>query len=296
MDVEKVADSVFKAVELRISKAIEPLFARLEALEARSIPEASDILKTLLGGEELATLVNLEVTEAVAAIPVPENGKDADPVNVAEVVASLADLPELKSLVDTKAQESVASYFQKNPVQHGRDAEPVSDERVMFHVEHYLREHPPEKGDPGKDGIGLAGAMIDREGNLIVTLANGEAKSLGPVVGKDGQNGKDGVGFESLEVSFDGEAIVHEYKSADRVFTQRFPIQIMKHIGFWRDGMEAKSGNTATDNGSLWLCVKDTTERPAYNSDAWTLAARKGRDGLDKTDAKPVEPVKLHGH
>jgi hypothetical protein len=35
-----------------------------------------------------------------------------------------------------------------------------------------------------KDGIGLAGAMIDRDGILIVTLTDGSQKSLGPVVGK----------------------------------------------------------------------------------------------------------------
>jgi hypothetical protein len=70
----------------------------------------------------------------------------------------------------------------------------------------------------------------------------------------------------------------------------------MKHIGFWRDGMEAKAGSTTTENGSLWLCLKDTSERPAYNSADWILAARKGRDGQDKTDAKPSEPVKLHGN
>jgi hypothetical protein len=232
MDIEKLADRVVELVQSRIDKALAPVLERLSAVEAKEIPEASAILKSILAGDELATLVNMEVTAAVEAIPVPQDGKDG-----------------------------VAG----------------------------------EKGEPGRDGIGLAGALIDRDGNLIVTLANGEAKSLGAVVGKDGQNGKDGVGFESLEVSFDGEAIVHEYKSADRTVTQRFPIQVMKHIGFWREGMSAKSGNTVTEDGSLWLCLKDTSERPGYSSDAWTLAARKGRNGQDKTEAKS-EPVKLNGN
>ena len=232
MDVEKIADGVFKAVEAKISKALEPVLARLEALEAKEVPEAASIIRTILAGEELATLVNLEVTEAVSQIPAPKDGA------------------------------------------------------------------PGEKGEPGRDGVGLAGALIDRDGNLVVTLANGEAKNLGQVGGKDGAPGKDGtdgIGVESLEVSFDGENIVHEYKSATRTVTQKFPIQVMKHIGFWREGMSAKSGNTATDNGSLWLCLKDTAERPSYNSENWILAARAGRNGQDKTEAK-IEPVILNGN
>jgi hypothetical protein len=232
MDVEKIADGVFKAVEAKISKALEPVLARLEALEAKEVPEAASIIRTILAGEELATLVNLEVTEAVSQIPAPKDGA------------------------------------------------------------------PGEKGEPGRDGVGLAGALIDRDGNLVVTLANGEAKNLGQVVGKDGTPGKDGadgIGFESLEVSFDGENIVHEYKSASRTVTQKFPIQVMKHIGFWREGVEAKSGNLTSHAGSLWYCLNDTKSRPSYESADWILSARKGQDGRDKTEAKS-EPVKLNGN
>lgn len=158
---------------------------------------------------------------------------------------------------------------------------------------------PGKKGDDGKDGVGLAGALIDRDGNLVITLTNGEVKSLGQVVGKDGDPGKDGtdgVGFDDLSVSFDGESIVHEYKRGEKSIVQTFPLNVMKHIGFWREGMEAKSGNTTTHAGSLWVCLNDTSERPNYQAKDWILAARAGRDGQDKTDAKPSEPVKLHGN
>ena len=103
MDVEKIADGIFKNVQARIDQALAPLVARLEQVEAKEIPEASAIIKTILAGDELATLVNLEVTEAVSQIPAPKDGE------------------------------------------------------------------PGEKGHPGKDGVGLAGALIDRDGNLVVT-------------------------------------------------------------------------------------------------------------------------------
>ena len=39
-----------------------------------------------------------------------------------------------------------------------------------------------------KDGLGIAGSFIDRDGNLIVTMTDGTAKELGPVVGRDGRD------------------------------------------------------------------------------------------------------------
>src|SRR5690606_10089999 len=112
MDVEQIAEAVFKGVESRIERALGPLLERLEALEQielPAVPTAAEVAKTILAGDEVATLVDLHVAEAVAKI------------------------------------------------------EPIQG----------------EKGNPGadgKDGIGLAGAIIDRNGELVVTLTIGEAK------------------------------------------------------------------------------------------------------------------------
>src|SRR3546814_16396699 len=46
---------------------------------------------------------------------------------------------------------------------------------------------PAEKGAPG---VGLAGAMIDRAGTLVVTTRDGQAHNLGLIVGKDGKPGE----------------------------------------------------------------------------------------------------------
>src|SRR5690606_8088837 len=37
--------------------------------------------------------------------------------------------------------------------------------------------------EPGAPGVGLAGAVLDRNGSLIITLSDGSAKDLGCVVG-----------------------------------------------------------------------------------------------------------------
>lgn len=55
-----------------------------------------------------------------------------------------------------------------------------------------------ERGEPGESikgetGVGLAGALIDRSGVLVLTLSDGTTRDLGVVVGKDGRDGKDGA-------------------------------------------------------------------------------------------------------
>ena len=49
--------------------------------------------------------------------------------------------------------------------------------------------------------------------------------------------------------------------------------------GYWRDGLAVKKGDATTNDGSLWIAVRDTDETPSAASPDWCLAARKGRDG-----------------
>lgn len=72
MDVEKMADAVFKGVEDRIGKALGPILARLDALEA------ADPIKELLAGDQIKTLVDLEVSAHFEANPV-QHGQDGAP-------------------------------------------------------------------------------------------------------------------------------------------------------------------------------------------------------------------------
>lgn len=48
-----------------------------------------------------------------------------------------------------------------------------------------------EKGEPGRDGADVVSGFIDREGNGILTLTNGQTITLGILVGKDGKDGVD---------------------------------------------------------------------------------------------------------
>ena len=156
-------------------------------------------------------------------------------------------------------------------------------------------------GQKGADGLGLAGAMIDRDGCLQITLTNGEVKNLGAIVGKDGSNGtdgKDGLSLESFDLEYisDSHEVCVKAVCQGRVKEIRYPAGGIRPAGYWREGTKAKSGEAWVHDGSLWIAIKDTQAKPLTGINDWIIAARKGRDGergQKGMDATPVQPIKL---
>ncbi|WP_223482367.1 hypothetical protein [Stenotrophomonas sp. OVS01A] len=246
-------------------------------------------------------------------------GQDAEPVDVDAladlVVAKLLESPRLLTLVDVATAEAVSKHFEANPVQpgrdadpavieatvkaavealpapkDGRDADPVTEQQLAEAVAKHLTDNPPQAG---ADGVGLAGAMIDRAGELVITTTKGEAIRLGKVVGEDG---RDGLSFETAAGEYDAErGFVLTLGTGDR--RKEFVLPYMVHRGFHRDGLGMKAGQSVTHDGALWIAKRDNASRPCLeNADDWILAARKGRDGKDgKSVRVPAEPVQLGG-
>lgn len=285
MNVEEVADLIFRKMEDKIAKALEPVVTRLSALEEREVPKSSEIIKEILGGDELATLVNLEVAEAVSEIE-PIQGEKGDPGKDGEngkdgVGLAGALIDREGNLVVTLTSGEAKSL---GPVTSPAQVEVVKGEKG----------DPGNQGDPGRDGIGLAGALIDHDGNLVITLTNGEAKSLGKVIGNDGSPGKDGADFTDADFDWDGErTIVIRGKGAE--IRKTLPVPLDR--GYYRDGMSAEKGDILTHNGSAWIALRETKSKPCYeNKEDWRLFARRGQDGKDGVMPVSSDPVKLHGN
>lgn len=246
-------------------------------------------------------------------------GQDAEPVDVDAladlVVAKLLESPRLQTLVDLATADAVSKHFEANPVQHGRDADPamieakvkaavdalpvpkdgrdagpVTEQQLAAAVAKHLTENPPQAG---ADGVGLAGAMIDRAGELVITTTKGETIRLGKVVGEDGQ---DGLSFETATGDYDAErGFVITLGAGDR--RKEFVLPYMVHRGFWREGLGVKAGESITHDGALWIAKRSNASKPCLENDQdWALGARKGRDGKDgKSVRVPAEPVQLGG-
>lgn len=275
--------AILRACARFIAKSIAPITKRIEAIEKA----AGDYVRK---GDVDSMRETLERRlESLAREPGPkgEDGKDAEPVEVSAVVRELLATEDLTPILDLIVAGAVAKHFEANPVQNGRDgkdAEPVTEDRIAEAVAKHLAANPPAKGADGKDGaagIGLSGAMIGRDGELVVTLSNGEQKALGPVVGRDGKDGSDGLSFED----FTGEYVAERgfvLRAARGAVEREFVLPYMVHRGFWSDGKPAKAGESMTHDGALWIAKRDTKAKPCIeNGEDWILAARKGRDGKD---------------
>jgi hypothetical protein len=220
---------------------------------------------------------------------------------IANAVMSIDD--RLKALEDRKpdpvevSHEDVLAAFKSDP------------EFMREVVATYLRDNPPPagpKGDPGDEGpigpqgdpgFGVAGAFINQCGHLVLTLGNGEAKDVGPVVGADG---RDGFSLEDFTAEYDGErGLVLSFADENLKAEHSLHLPITIHRGFWAAGTRAKQGDAWTCDGSLWIAKRDNDTKPSYqNKDDWIMAARKGRDGEQGPpgrDHVTPQPVALNG-
>lgn len=290
-----------EAMGVAIRQAVEPLQKRIGELEAQ-------IAKPV----DVSLEFERAVAAAVAVLPVPKDGKDAEPVDFESLVKQV--LAKVPTPADGKDGENGLNGTSITLA----DVQPVLDEaikqfeqRAESTIAKAISEIPKpldgqngtngkdgERGEKGADGLGMAGAMIDRDGALQVTFTNGEVKSLGPVVGKNGDNGKDGLSLDAFELEYLPESHEIQLKAtaAGRVKELRYPAGGIRPAGYWREGTKAVAGEAWVHDGSLWIAKSPTSAKPESRSEEWIIAARKGRDGergAKGTDGVPPAPIKL---
>jgi hypothetical protein len=129
--------------------------------------------------------------------------------------------------------------------------------------------------------VSVAGTLIDREGALVVTYSNGETKSLGPVVGTNGKDGADGLSLDAFDLEYieASHEIAVKAVCNGRTKELRYPAGGIRPAGYWREGTKAVPGEAWVHDGSLWIALKGTTDKPTTAQAAWIIAARRGRDG-----------------
>jgi hypothetical protein len=235
-----------------------------------------------------------DLSQMVATLPPP---KDGEPGKDAEIDYQLL-LDELLPFAKTEVMEQVAKAISALPPSEpgtpGRDGKDADMELVARWLDERIAALPvPKDGRDGKDGVGIAGALIDREHRLLLTLSDGTVRDLGIVVGKDGvpgtpgRDGKDGLSFESfvLEPEFDGQRTARlrwtDAKGNEQTREWRLPIVTYK--GVWRADVSYEVGDSVSRGGSCWIATANTSEPPAEGASGWVLSTKRGRDGRDGT-------------
>lgn len=311
-DYEERLTRLAKQVE-EISNAPAPdvesmVKAEIAKLPAQAAPELPDV----------ATMVS----EAVAAIPVPRDGKsvtvdDITPVLQELVSNAVAEIPVPKdgkdfdsAMLKQAVEEAVSEAVAAIPVP--QDGKSVTTEDVQPMIQELVSASMPELPD--------VKSMVNE---AIAALPAAEP-------GKDGENGRDALSLEILpfidegksyprgsyathngglwrayekthgirgwECLVDGVADIDIKQSEQRCFTltvkrtsgasetKSFDVPVMIYQGVFKSGQEYLPGDTVTWGGSLWHCDEQTQDKPGEaGSKGWTLAAKRGRDGRDKT-------------
>lgn len=261
-----------------VDKAVAPLEEQLAELRegaAKEPPTAEDIEELVTGAIErgVAELPKPPTAEEVAAlIPVPQDGKSVT-------------LDDVRPLVE----QAVAALPRPKDGEDGQDGKSITLDDVRPLIETAIAALPRAKD--GTDGVGLAGALIDRDGELVVTLTDGTTKNLGPIIGKDGEPGKDGLGFDELAVTHDGErGFKFVLARGDQVKEFAFTLPVVLDRGVFKEGTTYCPGDGVTFGGSFWICRAETTDKPG-TSDNFRLAVKKGRDGKDGVLKAPTDPA-----
>lgn len=248
--------------------------------------------------------------------PGPEGpiGKDAPPLDIDAVV--LDRLAYLEGIADLAIPGPPGPAGEAGPA--GKDGAPgaagppgppgpeldldavgrnVAD-RIDAPLKAYLDELVEQLPEPldGRDGVGLAGAVIDREGKLLVTLSNGNVHEVGQVVGKDGapgtagKDGRDGFSLDDLNVEWIDERTMRlSLKAGDVVKTAEKTFPVVLDRGAFDSGVTYRSGDSVSYGGSIWIARKDEPAGAPREGADWRVAVRKGRDGKDGKDGKNGE-------
>lgn len=156
----------------------------------------------------------------------------------------------------------------------------------------------PEKGEPGergadgvsgadgKDGTGLADAFLS-DGHLVLTMTDGRTKTLGKVVGTDGErgqdgsDGRDGITPEFMDADFEGRTLRLSFGVGDQIKTVEFQMATPEYLGVFKEAETYERGDMVTWAGSTWHCDEPKGMKPGAPDSGWTLAVKAGRPGKD---------------
>jgi hypothetical protein len=262
------------------------LIASLQA-EIASLRAALDAQKAAPDVDALQALIDAAVTKAVSQIPAPKDGKDGVSID-----PSIVDV-----MVAAQVERAVKALPAPKDGRDGKDGASVTLEDLAPVIAAQIETLKAQIPMP-KDGVGIASALVDRNGHLVLTFTDGTTKDVGHVVGKDGAEGLPGLGFDDLRVeqSADLRTFVVKMLRGDRVKEcGRFSVPVMLYRDVFDPARTYEIGDVVTKSGAMWHCNTQTSDVPGTSS-AWTLSVQRGREGkagprgekgMDGQDGRP---------
>ncbi len=188
-------DDIRPIIELEVANHIAVLPLPKDGCDGKSI--------TI---EDVASFIREEIEKSIALLPVAKDGepgnpgKDGKSVDIEDIKTIITDeISKISLQLNDKDSKSInldtISQLVKSEVANihvpaskdGLDGQSVTVEDVAPLIKEEVEKSIASLPIP-KDGVGLAGAVIDRNGNLVITCTNGIIIPLGKVIGNDGKD------------------------------------------------------------------------------------------------------------
>jgi hypothetical protein len=261
--------------------ALRSLIAETVRKAVGEIPRAKDGVSPT--AEDLRHVIAPLVEAAVKQMPPAQPGQsvtidDLRPVVVEAVQKAVAEIPRAKDGVSPTAEDLrhviaplvEAEVKRLPPAQPGKDADP---EAVRTMIEDTVEKRVAQIQIPGPHP-GVGAALVDQDGELVVTRTDGVILKAGNV------RGTDGVSIEDLTLTTDdgGRTFAVRLTAKGRDIERRIKTAIVIDRGVWRPGAY-DAGDAVTLKGSWWVASRETQERPGDDKSGWRLAVKRGRDG-----------------
>lgn len=258
-DGKAFGEEIVSIVKSYIAKSLAGIVQRLEAIEARPMPERGEPGRQGDAGEP-----------GPAGSPGPQGPageRGSDGKDGAGIAAIVRDGSRLNfELTDGR-------FFDAGELLRGEKGE------------------PGPQGLPGRDGRDGAPGPAGPSGRDGRDGIDGKD-------GAPGRNGLSFEDILPPVYDSEGRTITLRFARGDRVLDLPLVLVGTTHYrGVWRD-KEYVPGDLVTWDGSLWHCNAVTEDRPGIGSPkAWTLAVKRGRDGKngEKGDRGPPGPAGKDG-
>lgn len=243
-------------------------------------PTANEVAAVVLDDVKTAAL------EVVAAIPLPKDGRDADPADIERMVAEVvARIPAAKDGRDGRdgvsvtladvlpvIREAIAAIPVPKDGVDGKDGTSVTLDEVMPIIEARIAEAvaaipAPKDGEPGVDGTSVT---LDDVAPLVAECVQRAVSAL--PVPKDGEPGPKGDKGDTGEKGDQGETGPAGERGPEG------PMGALPVAKAWEDRVYYQ-GEVVSFDGSAFQANRDTGKAPPHGD--WTCIVSRGTDGAD---------------
>ncbi|WP_244879838.1 phage gp6-like head-tail connector protein [Rahnella inusitata] len=279
--ISSLRDEFSKSLELHKKSFNEALLQIKNSVDQLPIEEKTD----------LEQMVSAAVSSAISAIPAPESPELPDiSLMVSEAVSKLPTPEDGKSItaddVKPMLQEMVNAAVATIPKpENGKDFDP---DLLNLAVADAVNALP--KPTDGRDALNLeVQPSIDPSKNydrgIFATHNGGLWRSYEKTHGMRGWECLvDGVSGIEISQGDQRQFTLTVNRASGNADTKSFDVPLMLYRGVFKAEQSYLAGDTVTWGGSLWHCDEPTSDKPGeVGSKGWTLAAKRGRDGRDKT-------------